>query len=429
MVTDRLPSFHAEWSGAEQVCFRLSQLLKEKEQTVTFITTKLKKKRVSNEIYQIPSLLPYFESNAPTSGLRYFLKLFPIEILALLHSVVTLKKMKPDIVHLHSKILSFPVLISAKILKIPVVLTVLDHEVICPMGNLMKPDGAICTSFHGSQCVECFPKTIIPSPMQKIAAHCRSLIFDYFLRKLDSIVALTRSSRTLLEHYGLPSEKIRVIYHYKIDFKRKNLMSRVPKEPTILFVGWLRPYKGLHVVIQAMQYIIKEVPRARLLVIGSVGPRDYPEYETKIKNMIENLKLEGHVFFLGKRKHEEVMELLAESNVLVVPEQWPNTFGPVILVEAMSLAKPVVASNIGGIPEFIKNDFNGFLVTHNQPNQFADKVIWLLQHEKSARRMGENAKNSIKFLHEEKPIEKIMGLYRSLTVATKNRGHVLMKRG
>jgi len=404
LIVDGLPGFHEEWSGAEQACLCLSEMLKQNGQRIIFMTTKFdKQKRFSDEIHQIPSL--FRKTN-------YLLNQFPIDFISTYFSLRILKKAKPDIIHFHSKLLFFPVMISAKILRIPVVLSVLDHWVICPKETLRISDGELCASLHGAHCVRCFPKSImLPNSMKRMISHCRSLVFNFSLRKLDRIIAFSEASKNLLIKAGLSDEKIEVIYPYRLSPKSTTSLSfEKLREFTIAFVGWLRRYKGLHVVIQAMSIVIEKIPNARLIVVGS-GEESYKNY---IKELVENLNLKRHVSFLGKRKNEEVLRLLEGSDVVVVPEQWPNVFGPIVLIEAMTLGRPVVASRIGGIPEFIKDGENGFLVTYNQPRQFAAKIIWLSRHKEAARKLGRNASNSVAFFTSGNSTQKIISLYNYL---------------
>ncbi len=422
LVADYIPGLHETWSGAEQLCLSLAETLQERGHTVSFITTKSRKRSASRQIYQVP--IPFRQATP-------FTRNSPLDPSLILHSYIALKRLKPDVIHLHSKTLFFPVLIMAAILKIPVVMTVLDHFIICPRLNLRKPDGAICLDFHGARCSGCVTLSrhpnltrilkMVPVGIKKVIAHWRFLIMEYFVRRLDAIIVLSETSRDRLQRHGLPGNRIKVIYHYRLDPK----ISKVEKDisplskPAILFVGQLSEAKGLHVVIQAMSYVVKMAPNTELMV---VGPEE-KHYMSKIRGMVDNLGLEGHVQFLGKKPAEEVLRLIARSKVVVVPEQWPNDYGPVILLEAKCLATPVVASRIGATLEFIEDGVDGFLVAHDQPEQFASKILWLLQHEESAQAMGERARKSAAFLFEDKSTEEIAALYNSV-VLSKNREKV-----
>ena len=407
LVSDRLPGFHQPWSGAELICWRLSQLLRETGQDVFLLTTGFTEKRKSPEWISTAEL--------PLQKAGPLLTLLVFNPLATLNCYQILKRKKPDIVHLHAVGLFLPALIAAKALQIPTVMTVLDHLIFCPYLSLRKPDGSICTAYHGIQCSDCGRPTRNPLRIlaRKIRGCWRSVIYDYFVRRLDGIIVLSKTSKLRLERSGVPGDRIRVIYHYQVDShvsggERLTPVSRARK--SILFVGWSNELRGLHVVVRAMQDVIKAVPGSTLTAVGAEEDR---HYATWIRAMVNDMNLQDHVNLLGPKPNEEVIRLILESDLVVVPLQWTNEFGPMILVEAMSLAKPVVASNIGAIPELIQDGFNGFLAVPDSPGQFAEKMVWLLKNPELAKTMGEQAQKSVQRLYQNDPTKEILDLYRS----------------
>jgi glycosyltransferase involved in cell wall biosynthesis len=229
-------------------------------------------------------------------------------------------------------------------------------------------------------------------------------------------VVLSKTSKARLEHYGIPGHRIRVAYPFQPIFDGSSLHEAVDeRRPTVLFVGWLNELRGLHVAVEAMAELVKEVPDARLMAVGS---EEDTRYVARIKDMIKAFQLESNIQLLGKQKNEAVMQLIAESSAVVVPLQWPNEFGPVILVEAMALAKPIVASRVGAIPEFVEDGVNAFLVAPDQPKQFADKLRLLLTNKELAQAMGKKAQSSARLLCEE-PTAKMVELYRSVAAHKK----------
>ncbi len=405
LVSDYLPGFHQTWSGAELLCWRLGQGLQQEGHNVSFITTRFKQKASPREqIYQLPT---------PLYNIYSLFTNLIADPLALLCSIMILRKLKPKIVHLHTKYLFLPILLSAKILKIPVIFTVLDYFIFCPILTLLKPSGEICASFHGAQCAECFYFSRLPLWLKKFLLYYRARLFRYSISKLDAIITLSQTSKARLEQAGLPANKIKVVYYYQIDSKAAELKTPVSSFtfPAILFAGQLAKAKGLHIILQAMPYVIKEIPQVRLMVAGTSNDE---QYKAKIRQVVDSLGLKEHIEFLGKKENQDVLQLITRSNVIVVPEQWSSDFGPLILVEAKALGKPVVASRIGGIPEFIKDGVDGFCVAHDQPEEFAHKVTWLLQHEHEARRIGDNARNSTKFLFSNKPFKELTNIYYSV---------------
>ena len=100
--------------------------------------------------------------------------------------------------------------------------------------------------------------------------------------------------------------------------------------------------------------------------------------------------------------------------MVVVCEQWFSDFGPVILVEAMKLARPVVAGSIGAIPEFIEDKRTGLLAQYNNPEDYTEKINWLLDNKKEAALIGQRARTSVAGLTEESFKKRITEIYRNL---------------
>jgi glycosyltransferase involved in cell wall biosynthesis len=101
--------------------------------------------------------------------------------------------------------------------------------------------------------------------------------------------------------------------------------------------------------------------------------------------------------------------------VVVVPHQWAKEFGPVILLEAMALGKPVITSKIGATEEFVVDGENGFLVSDfKNAGVFAEKLVRLLSDARLARQMGERGKSAVSFLTDNSTGEMLLNLYRKL---------------
>ena len=99
----------------------------------------------------------------------------------------------------------------------------------------------------------------------------------------------------------------------------------------------------------------------------------------------------------------------------VIPHQWPKEFGPVILVEALALGKPVITSAIGATHEFVKDGENGFLVKdYANPDAFADRIIDLLSDMDRLKDMAQKAKRSTGFLRDGSAENEMVKLYASL---------------
>lgn len=157
--------------------------------------------------------------------------------------------------------------------------------------------------------------------------------------------------------------------------------------PMILYVGRLAPRKGVHYLLQAMPHIIKNFSKARLVVVGE-GPLEH-----YLKDLSRRLRLQNSVTFLGYVSDEEIRQLFAVANVVVVPSVFEGC--PLVLLEAMAAGKPVVASAVQAIPEVVKHGFSGLLVKPSNIHEIEHAVVRLLKDESLANYLGENARRTI----------------------------------
>lgn len=393
LVSDNLVGYHQTWSGAELVCQYLASLLKKEGHKVFFITLKSSKKDTPEDIFPAP---------ACTSKIWFFKTLIPIHlVLRTIYSFFYLQKLKPDVIHLlRSNSLFFPIMISARLLNIPTTFTVLDYFIICSKSNLLLNDGKICQRVEGWHCLKCV----------SIFRVFERLIIKSLVKDFKRIITFTQTSKSRLVGHGIPSEKIKVKYIYDFPLKVFQENKKKINKNSILFVGSFHRHKGLDVLIRALPQTISKIPETKLIVIGKGIESD----TLRIKKLVKKLKMNKYIEFLGQKKNEETLRIISKSEIVVVPEQWLSDFGPIILIEAMSLGKAVVASKIGATSEFIKDGFSGFLVERNNSEEFAEKIIWLFKNKETAQQMGDRAKKSFQVLFNSNQEKEIIKLYTNL---------------
>lgn len=145
------------------------------------------------------------------------------------------------------------------------------------------------------------------------------------------------------------------------------------KRYILLFVGRLVEKKGVEYLIDALGIVSNKLADLKLLIAGTGN------LERQLKEKVRKSNLSSYVSFLGTVKHEDLIDYYNICDLLVLPSIFDKyghteTLGMVIL-EAMSCGKPVVASNIGGIPESVKNGYNGLLTIPKNPTDIADKIV------------------------------------------------------
>ncbi|MEE9543848.1 MAG: glycosyltransferase family 4 protein [Thermodesulfobacteriota bacterium] len=412
IVSDCLPGYHRMWSGAEIIAVTLADMLKSNGCEVSLVTAPFEAEPVdaSSSVHQVWT---------PLKSLGTLSRNFPIDIGAIFSTYRVLKKLRPDIVHINAKYLFIPTLIACLRLKISTIFTVPDYFIFCPTTYIRKPDGSSCTTYHGPECYECMSVQgdgalkkaigLIPKFLIQGLLTIRARVFDHFLKKVSAYVVLSESSKKRLVEYGIPKEKIRLIYHYKLATPRET--KEEITNPSAVFVGWMSEENGTDILVRAFLMARKKVAGAKLYIVGT-GKDDFEE---GLKKEIAEAGLTGSVSFLGKKDNQEALSIISKCDVAVVPHQWPKEFGPVILVEALALGKPVITSKVGATGEYMVDGENGFLIEeYRSPEAFAEKLLILLSDTERARRMGAKQNDRIAFLTDDSSAIKATELYRSL---------------
>ena len=412
IVSDQLPGYHKIWSGAELIAITLHDMLKKAGADAFFLTSTFD----TNVNRQYSNV---FEIKTPLKKYEVVLGNFPLDLRAISDLYKTIKQQKPDIVHINGKYLYLPSIIVCSLLAIPFVYTVADYFIFCPRTFIRKPNGSDCDHYHGSECFECLSEmkegsikkvvSRIPAFILKAFFLIRKTIFNYYNTKVKSYIALSESSKKRLVDYGISSESVHVIYHY---YLRELQETKEKIDPiSAIFIGWLSVENGTNVLVDAFIEVLKDIPDATLYLIGTGKDR----FVAGLREKIKNNNAQNNILFLGKRENTEALSIMTKCDAVVVPHQWPKEFGPIVLIEAAALEKPVVTSKIGATNEFVLDNVNGFLVEDYQnPSAFAEKIKYLLSSPETAQKMGKKGKENVKFVFDNTYANELIKLYNDL---------------
>ncbi|MCW3998481.1 MAG: glycosyltransferase family 4 protein [Candidatus Bathyarchaeota archaeon] len=208
------------------------------------------------------------------------------------------------------------------------------------------------------------------------------------LKNADAIITASKATFNEVKTITKNTNKIHLIPN-SVDTKRFNLninSSKLKKKLQLkdkYIIFTLRnhePQYGLKYLIQAFS-IVKKTKKNVILIVGGDGSqRKYLEGLTK------KLGIDKETIFTGKIPRTDVPMYFTASDIVVVPSL-QEAFG-LVISEAMASGKPVIGSNIGGIPDQIIHGFNGFLVKPKDPKQIAQKILFLLNNLEKAKTMG-----------------------------------------
>lgn len=227
---------------------------------------------------------------------------------------------------------------------------------------------------------------------------------DFLVDKtITKYIALTKYDKKVMNQIlNIDSKKIDIIWNGIDPSFTEELTTAKYTNPTIGIVGRLTRQKGISYLIKAVPKIVKKFSDLEVLIAGD------GEDELMLKNLSKELGVLNKIKFLGYVKNGA--EIINSMDIFVLPSLWEGF--PYVLLEAMILKKPIVATDIYGIREIIDDNKDGLLIKPKSPDSIANAVIELLTNKKRARLLGELAyKKAIKFFTLERTVSKIQNLY------------------
>lgn len=304
--------------------------------------------------FRTPSV-PGFATKLPLIEYRYVMNALRTRL------AEVVDKVKPDLLHAHSPVLNaLPAFSVGRAAGIPVV-----YEI-----RAFWEDAAVD---HGTA-REWGPRYRLTRALETRA-----------IRKADAVTTICEGLRGDLLARGIPANKITVIPN-AVDVSEfqfsaaadASLMAKfgLTRGNTLGFAGSFYAYEGLDVLLRAMPRILREVPQARLVLLGG-GPQD-----AELRALAAQLDLKSAVHFVGRVPHEEVSRYCGAMDVMVFPRisrRLTELVTPLKPLEAMAMGKLVAASDIGGHRELIRDGDNGHLFPAGSPEALAERLTKLLK--------------------------------------------------
>jgi N-acetyl-alpha-D-glucosaminyl L-malate synthase BshA len=291
-------------------------------------------------------------------------------LIYMIKAIFEIKKLNPDIVHCQSTIPGLAAFFSRK-----------PYIVYC----------------HGSD-------VYLASPLRK-------KINNFVLRHASQVISLTKDMWEKIKNdYNIDSIVIPNgidTSKYKLNRKKIRQNFGLKNEKIILYIGTLKPVKGVKYLIAAFKKISEEFPNTKLFIVGDGSERP------KLEKLSKKLRLEDKVIFFGKKSNDEIPNFAIASDILVLPSL-SESFG-VTLLEAMAAGLPIVASKVGGVPEIIKEGRNGFLVKPKNPAAIADRLKVLLENPDIRKKISRNNLKDVKKYSWNKIAKEIEKIYEKIT--------------
>ncbi|MDP3983030.1 MAG: glycosyltransferase family 4 protein [bacterium] len=178
----------------------------------------------------------------------------------------------------------------------------------------------------------------------------------------------------------------------------------------ILFVGRLIERKGLIYLIRAVSKLVKSGKNVKLDIVG-----DGPLFSSLYKKVV-SLDLDENILFHREVGENQLAGYYKSCDLFILPsivDEWGDTEGlGVVLIEAMNFGKPVIASNVGGIGDIVKDGQNGILVTQKDVESLVDAIMEIIKHPRRAKQLGGAGRNMIqKHFDWQKIIKRSIDIY------------------
>ncbi len=294
-------------------------------------------------------------------------------------------RFQPDLAYIHNvyPLISPSVYHTLRALRVPMVQVLHDFRPYCANGWFYV-DGQVCerckfgNHFHGVL-HRCYRGSYLLSTLYSatLAMNRRAGMLD----KVDAFICLTGFFEQKIRELGIPEDKI---------FVRPNFIDALPDRAQSrngsggsygLYLGRLSAEKGLWTLIRAFE----QLPETELRITGT-GPM-----EPEIRSYVRERKL-SNISLVGFRRGDEKWQLLENCRFGFVPSECYENF-PVVALECYAASKPVIASNMGGLPYIVEDGKSGFLFEPHNADDLAAKVRQLNSNPALARSMGERGRH------------------------------------
>ncbi len=342
-------------SGEERFVEKQARLLQDKGHDVVFLV------RSSREISQ----MRFGKSRAFFSGAYSWSSRRAMEHVLL--------DRKPDIVHIHNlfPLISPSVLGVCRRMRIPVVMTVHNYRLICPNGLFMV-GGRVCERCRKGHEFWCMLRNCTGSLPKSAGYALRTFVArkgQFYRKSVTMYMALTDFQRQLLVEEGFPRERISVV-PAMVDPTEISPVDALGQY--VGYVGRISPEKDIPTLLEAA---------AACADISFKAAGSYDGMASIIGHRPNNFDFCGHL------RSEQLAPFYADSRMLVLCSVCYEGF-PMVIVEGMAAAKPVICSRIGGLPEIVEDGVTGLLFEPGNAGDLAEKIRHLWDHPDLCRKMG-----------------------------------------
>ncbi len=310
-----------------------------------------------------------------------------------------LRRFHPDVVHIgHLNHLSTSIVERARKSSVPVVFTLHDYWLMCPRGQFVQTNlggGAwkLCDGQEDRKCaVSCYSRYFagLPDAEEGDIAYWTNWVGSRMNHVseaagyVDFFVAPSEYLRKRFhDEYGIPDEKL---VYLDYGFDRRRLSGRRRTEEGHFVFGYI----GTHTVPKGIEVLIRAFGLLGAGTTLRIWGRSNPAVTPALKALASSLprRLAGSIEWLGEYRNEDIVrEVFDRVDALVVPSIWAEN-SPLVVHEAQQVGVPVIAANLGGMAEYVRDGVNGLLFEPRNEADLAAKMQRLADDPDSASSLG-----------------------------------------
>lgn len=311
---------------------------------------------------------------------------------------------QPDVAHIHgiAHETSPSILPAIKDAGIPLTQTLHDYKLLCPDTSFVS-QGAVCErckghSYYNVVRYRC-KRDSLPASLLAAAEMYAHKISQIYERNVDLFMAPSRFLQNKVREFGIENEIVNMPYF--VDFE--NFQPCYEPEDYFVFSGRLVDIKGVDTLLEAMRGIKK----SHLYIAGR------GDLEASLQAYAREHGL-SNVTFLGHLDKSELIPLIQKAKFAVVPSEWYENY-PMAVLEALACGTAVVGARIGGIPEQVREGYNGLLFESGNAEELRQKINEMLADTDQVKVMGRNGRQHVETVNDpEAHYHQIVEIYRQL---------------
>jgi glycosyltransferase involved in cell wall biosynthesis len=298
-----------------------------------------------------------------------------------------LKTIRPDILHVQNffPLFSPSVHKAARSLNIPTVQHLRNFRLGCLNGYLYRNE-TICEACIGKNpwrgvVYRCY-RGSLPGSLAVWNMITVNRWRKTWQKDVDAFITPSNFAANKLVEIGIPGDRLYVKPNVTADPLPNQTIPALPQRPTFLFIGRLSLEKGVMTLLKAWEKLNQ--PEWQLNIVGDGLQKAELVTFTHERNLT-------NVIFLGHQTKEQVVTAIQAATTVLVPSQWYETFGRVV-IEAFACGRAAIVSDLGALAELVKDQTTGFLVPHSNIDAWVERLEWAGTHPLEIAEMGENSR-------------------------------------